>query len=71
MARQGLGTSSAFRPSCAEVKDSLTVTPQPSFYECIYRIDFHALRAPTEKTIGRWVASADNVDPKALLGRRS
>ena len=54
----------------AQMQNRFAPVSQPLLNENINRVDFHPLRAPTERAIGRRITTPDKVDPKRLFGRR-
>ena len=69
-AGHGLCACRTLGAASAQMQNRFAPVSQPLLNEHIDRIDFHPLSAPPKGAV-RWrITSADNVDPKRLLGRR-
>jgi hypothetical protein len=61
----------AFRTTRSKMKNSFSVSSEPTFNEDINRIDFHPLSAPAEETVWRRITATNYVHPETLLSRRA
>ena len=66
VARHRSATVGAFGFARAEQDDRFAVFAQSVFDVFVRRVDFHSFRTPAEKTIGRRIAFADEIDPKSV-----
>ncbi len=68
---QSLGAGGAFGAAGTQMEDGLAPASHALLDEASHRINLHSLRTPAKSAV-RWrITAPDDVDPKALLGRRA
>jgi len=66
----GLPACRTHGTASTKMQDRFAPVSQSLLDENIDRIDFHPLRAPAKRAIGRRITTPDNVDPEGLFRRR-